>query len=75
MPLGKKKKDETPLKIETPDEELIAYLGIQGFKVPEGYIQIESYPLNPPFSYAWVFQDESIGLFVTRVSHLRLRLR
>jgi hypothetical protein len=50
MPLGKKKKEEIPLKIETPDEELIAYLGIQGFKVPEGYTQIESYPLNPPFS-------------------------
>jgi hypothetical protein len=70
MPLGKKKKEEIPLKIETPDEELIAYLGIQGFKVPEGYTQIESYPLNPPFSYAWVFQDESEGSYFYVVDEL-----
>ncbi len=70
MPFGKKKKDEAPLKIETPDEELIAYLGIQGFKVPEGYTQIESYPLNPPFSYAWVFQDDSEGSYFYVVDEL-----
>ncbi|HSV48764.1 MAG TPA: type II/IV secretion system ATPase subunit, partial [Candidatus Acidoferrales bacterium] len=68
--LGKKKQKEAPLKIETPDEELIAYLGIQGFKVPEGYTQIESYPLNPPFSYAWIFQDESEGSYFYVVDEL-----
>lgn len=70
MVFGKKKKEEEPLKIETPDEELIAYLGIQGFKVPEGYTQVESYPLNPPYSYAWVFQDDSDGSYFYVVDEL-----
>jgi archaeal flagellar protein FlaI len=63
MPFGKKKTDEAPTKPQTSDEELIAYLGIQGFQVPEGYTEIESYSLNPPFSYAWIFQDESEGSY------------
>ena len=70
--LGKKKKEDVQVKQETPDEELIAYLGIQGYKVPEGYTQVESYPLNPPFSYAWVFQDDSEGSFFYVVDELPL---
>ena len=61
--IGKKNQDEYTQKEKTTDEELAAYLGIQGYQVPEGYTQIESYPLNPPFSYAWVFQDDSEGSF------------
>ena len=68
--LGKKKQQEVQIKQETPDEELIAYLGIQGYKVPEGYTEIESYPLNPPFSYAWVFQEDSEGSFFYVVDEL-----
>jgi hypothetical protein len=70
MPFGKKKQDDTPLKPQTSDEELIAYLGIQGFQVPEGYTEIESYPLNPPFSYAWIFQDDSEGSYFYVVDEL-----
>jgi archaeal flagellar protein FlaI len=68
--IGKKKQEEAPLKQETPDEELIAYLGIQGFQVPEGFTEIESYPLNPPFSYAWIFQDDSEGGYFYVVDEL-----
>jgi archaeal flagellar protein FlaI len=68
--IGKKKQEDVPLKQETPDEELIAYLGIQGFQVPEGFTEIESYPLNPPFSYAWIFQDESEGSYFYVVNEL-----
>ncbi len=68
--LGKKKKDEIPINQEAPDEELIAHLGIQGYSVPEGFSQIESYPLNPPFSYAWIFQDEIDGGFFYVVDEL-----
>ncbi|MCW4024039.1 MAG: type II/IV secretion system ATPase subunit [Candidatus Bathyarchaeota archaeon] len=58
--VGKKKKqEEMAEKEKTSDEEMIALLGIQGYQVPEGYSQVESYPLNAPFSYAWVFQDDS----------------
>jgi len=70
MKLGKKKKEEIEEKQETPDEELVAYLGIQGYQVPEGFTQIESYPLSPPFSYAWVFQDDSEGSFFYVVDEL-----
>jgi flagellar protein FlaI len=68
--LGKKKQEEIQEKQETPDEELVACLGIQGYKVPEGFTQIESYPLNPPFSYAWIFQDDSEGSFFYVVDDL-----
>ncbi|MCJ7793729.1 type II/IV secretion system ATPase subunit, partial [Candidatus Bathyarchaeota archaeon] len=70
MKLGKKKQEEILEKEKTSDEELIAYLGIQGYQVPEGYTQIESYPLNPPFSYAWIFQDDSEGSFFYVVDEL-----
>jgi len=61
MKLGKKKQEEIQQEKKASDEEMITYLGIQGYQVPEGYIQIESYPLNAPFAYAWIFQDESDG--------------
>ncbi|MGD0405712.1 MAG: type II/IV secretion system ATPase subunit [Candidatus Bathyarchaeia archaeon] len=70
MKIGKKKQEETQEKEKTSDEELIAYLGIQGYRVPEGYTQIESYPLNPPFSYAWLFQDDSEGSYFYVVDEL-----
>jgi flagellar protein FlaI len=72
MKLGKKNQDEPPEKEKTSDEELIAYLGIQGYQVPEGYVQVESYPLNPPFSYAWIFQDDSEGGYFYAVDELAL---
>ena len=72
MKLGKKKHEEIQEKEKTSDEELIAYLGIQGYQVPEGYTQVESYPLNPPFSYAWIFQDDSEGSYFYVVDELAL---
>jgi flagellar protein FlaI len=47
-------------------------LGIQGARVPEGYVQIESYPLKPPFSYAWIFQDEFEGSYFYVIDELKL---
>lgn len=70
MKLGKKKQEEIHEKEKTSDEELVAYLGIQGYQVPEGYTQIENYPLNAPFSYAWIFQDECEGSFFYVVDEL-----
>ncbi len=68
--LGKKKQEEIPPQEKTSDEELIARLGIQGYKVPEGYTQVDSYPLNAPFSYAWIFQDDAEGSFFYVVDEL-----
>jgi archaeal flagellar protein FlaI len=70
MKLGKKKQEETSQEKKTSDEEMITYLGIQGYQVPEGYIQVESYPLNAPFSYAWIFQDESEGSYFYVIDEL-----
>jgi flagellar protein FlaI len=70
MKLGKKKQEEIQEKEKNSDEELIAYLGIHGYQVPEGYLQVESYPLNPPFSYASIFQDESEGSYLYVVDEL-----
>ncbi|MGD6851440.1 MAG: type II/IV secretion system ATPase subunit [Candidatus Bathyarchaeia archaeon] len=68
--IGKKKQEEVEVKQQIPDEELVAYLGIQGYQVPEGYTQIESYPLNAPYSYAWVFQDDAEGSYFYVVDEL-----
>ena len=70
--LGKKKQEQTLKNQEKPDEELVAYLGLQTYQVPEGYIQVESYPLNPPFAYAWVFEDTSENSFFYVVDELPL---
>ena len=70
MKLGKKKQEEIQQEKKASDEEMITYLGIQGYQVPEGYIQIESYPLNAPFSYAWIFQDESDGSYFYVIDEL-----
>jgi flagellar protein FlaI len=72
MPFGKKKKEEVEVKEKISSEDLIGHLGIQGCRVPEGYIQVESYPLKPPFSYAWIFQDETEGSYFYVIDELSL---
>jgi flagellar protein FlaI len=72
MPFGKKKKEEVEEKEKISSEDLVGYLGIQGCRVPEGYIQVESYPLKPPFSYAWIFQDEEEGGYLYVVDELTM---
>jgi len=72
LKLGKKKTEEVEEKNKTSEEELIGYLGIQGCRVPEGYVQVESYPLRPPFSYAWIFQDETEGGYFYVVDELNM---
>jgi flagellar protein FlaI len=67
-----KKKEQVEQKEETSEEDLIGYLGIQGSRVPEGYTQVESYPLRPPFSYAWIFQDESEASYLYVVDELAM---
>lgn len=73
MKLGKKK-EQIEEKKRTSEEELIGYLGIQGCNVPEGYVQVESYPLRPPFSYAWIFQDETEGSYFYVVDELSMNM-
>jgi archaeal flagellar protein FlaI len=72
LKLGKKKTEEVEEKNKTSEEDLIGYLGIQGCRVPEGYTQVDSYPLKPPFSYAWIFQDDSEGSYFYVVDELTM---
>ncbi len=72
MKLGKKKNNEVEAKVKTSEEDLIGHLGIQGCHVPEGYVQVESYPLKPPFSYAWIFQEEAEGSYFYVVDELTM---
>jgi flagellar protein FlaI len=72
MKLGKKKNEEVEEQPKTSEDDLIGYLGIQGARVPEGYVEVESYPLKPPFSYAWIFQDECEGGYFYVVDELTL---
>ena len=47
-------------------------MGIQGCRIPEGHVQIDNYPLKPPFSYAWIFQDEQEGGYFYVVDELAM---
>ena len=38
--------------------EIVDSLGVRNWSVPEGHVEIEYYPLKPPFSYAAVVQNE-----------------
>jgi archaeal flagellar protein FlaI len=67
-----KKEAQMEEKVKTSEEDLIGHLGIQGCHVPEGYTQVESYPLRPPFSYAWIFQDETEGSYFYVVDELTM---
>ena len=71
--IGKKKKnEEIDGKPKTTTDELIGHLNIQGGQVPEGYTQVESYPLKPPFAYAWIFQDDAEGSYFYVVDELTM---
>jgi flagellar protein FlaI len=38
--------------------EIVEFLDVKKWSVPEGYVETEYYPLKPPFSYAAVIQNE-----------------
>jgi len=40
------------------ERELIEFLDVKKWRVPEGYTEVEYYPLKPPLSYAAVVQNE-----------------
>jgi flagellar protein FlaI len=38
--------------------EIVEFLDVKKWSVPEGYVEVEYYPLKPPFSYAAIVQSE-----------------
>jgi flagellar protein FlaI len=55
---GEDTQEETSSK-EPTVETIMGSLGIKRRGPPEGYIEIETYPLKPPFSYASIVQNEA----------------
>jgi len=53
-----------------PKEALLGALGIQRWRVPEGYREVESYPLRAPFSYAVLAQNEKTSEYIYIIDEL-----
>ena len=54
-----KRQNETLMEEASRKEsEVIDFLDIKKWSVPEGHVEVEYYPLKPPFSYAAVVQNE-----------------
>jgi len=51
-------KEETFQEMMNKEGELIEFLDVKKWNVPEGYAEVEYYPLKPPFSYAAIVQNE-----------------
>ncbi|UCG36686.1 MAG: type II/IV secretion system ATPase subunit [Candidatus Bathyarchaeota archaeon] len=63
-------KDESDFSVS--EEALAGFLNLKRAAVPEGYEEAESYPLNAPFSYASIVQNEDTGTFLYIVDELLL---
>jgi flagellar protein FlaI len=72
LKIGKKKIEDIEAQPKTSEDDIIGYLGIQGARIPEGYVEVENYPLKPPFSYAWIFQDEAEGSYFYVIDELTM---
>jgi len=57
---------------ELGDESLIGYLNLKRRGAPEGYSEVENYPLNAPFSHASVVQNESTAEYLYIVDEVPL---
>jgi flagellar protein FlaI len=54
------------------EETLAGYLNLKKWTVPEGYVEVETYPLKAPFSYASIVQHEDTGTFLYIIDELLL---
>lgn len=41
-------------------------------KIPGGFIEVETYPLKPPFSYAKILQDKENGSYLYQIDEVKL---
>jgi flagellar protein FlaI len=60
---SKSEKNKSPEKndlqnLAKNEGEIVELLDVKKWSVPEGYVEIEYYPLKSPFSYAAIVQDE-----------------
>jgi flagellar protein FlaI len=57
---------------ELNDESLIGVLDIKRHGAPEGYTDVETYPLNAPFSYASIVQNENTSEYLYIIDEVPL---
>lgn len=67
----KGKKPETELE-KLSEEALVGFLDLKKWSPPEGYSEVETYPLKPPFSYATIVQHEETADYLYIVDELPL---
>jgi len=49
-------------------------LKIRRWRIPEGHVEVESYPLKPPFSYTCIVQNEDTAEYIYLVDELPLTM-
>jgi len=54
---GKSQKEDFQ-EMMKEEGKIIEFLDVKKWSVPEGYMEVEYYPLKPPFSYAAIVQNE-----------------
>ncbi len=55
---GKKRRPQEEKDDGVPKDMLLGALGMRRWRVPEGYSEVESYPLKAPFSYCVVARND-----------------
>jgi len=60
---------------EVPAEVLLGALNLRIRRIPEGYREVESYPLTPPFSYAIIAQNSETADYLYLLDETPLDLR
>jgi flagellar protein FlaI len=73
--LGKKKIKLPEKKDEgVPGEALLGVLGMRRYRVPEGYEELQKYPLNPPFSYCIIARNSENSEHIYIIDELALTM-
>ena len=72
MKIGKKKNKNAKEEEKMSPEDLISDLNLLRGGTPEGYIELETYPLNPPFAYAFIVQNNENAEYLYIVDELPL---
>lgn len=69
---NKKNKKESNTAETTSVEDLMGNLRLLRGGTPEGYLDLETYPLNPPFAYASIVQSKETAEYLYIVDELPL---
>ncbi|MCW4014991.1 MAG: type II/IV secretion system ATPase subunit [Candidatus Bathyarchaeota archaeon] len=72
MKIGKKKNKNAEVTEKISPEDLLGDLSLLRGGTPEGYTELETYPLNPPFAYASIVQSNENAEYLYIVDELLL---